>query len=584
MMMSLPVFASGAEISDMPGDYSAAALEAAVANGLMSGDDGKILPDNNLTRAQMATIITRAFGAVKAADLSEFTDIKADDWFYDEMGKAVQMKVFGGDNRTLRPNDPITRQEAFAVLARALKLGNGTAADLAAFADKNDVDSWAVGTVAAMVKSGYVGGADGRLNPKTAISRKDFAVMMNNIFKNYIKTAGAVTELAEGSVIISVPGVTLKDVTVKGNLIIGDGVGDGNVTLDNVKVEGTTIVRGGGVNSIIIKSGSSVGKIVVSKVDGNVRVFVESGADVEVITVSDGKDDVIVEGNVDKLEVAASQVPVVVKNGTVGEVAVTAGNASLTLASGAKVETVTAVQSAEGAKIEVAKGATVNTVNAAAAGTEIKGEGSVKNANVTANDVNIATPGTEVAVGEGVTGAKSGDKELKPGETTKTGGGTPSSGGNNDTPSEYPKSVSITTVPEAGDYVTVASQTQTSATSYVINLSGSVPLFVDVDELFGNVPEGKNYAVIMLEGAIPVGESSITQKNPALEMYVGLDSNVSGNPDSGYTKSKSYNKDTAQDLGVLVGTGADTITVEVTAGDVMTTYTIHYNLTEYESD
>ena len=71
--------------------------------------------------------------------------------------------------------------------------------------------------------------------PPTNI-RNDFAVLMDNIVKNYIKTAGTVTTLAPGSVMISVPDVTLKNVTVKGDLIIGDGVGNGDITLDGVKV------------------------------------------------------------------------------------------------------------------------------------------------------------------------------------------------------------------------------------------------------------------------------------------------------------------------------------------------------------
>lgn len=49
--------------SDMPDDWSTAALEHAVENGLLQGADGKIMPNDKLTRAQMATLIVRAFGA-----------------------------------------------------------------------------------------------------------------------------------------------------------------------------------------------------------------------------------------------------------------------------------------------------------------------------------------------------------------------------------------------------------------------------------------------------------------------------------------------------------------------------------------
>ena len=52
-----------AKFEDMPENWSRAALENAVENGLLSGVDGKIMPNEKLTRAQMATVITRAFGA-----------------------------------------------------------------------------------------------------------------------------------------------------------------------------------------------------------------------------------------------------------------------------------------------------------------------------------------------------------------------------------------------------------------------------------------------------------------------------------------------------------------------------------------
>lgn len=36
-------------------------------------------------------------------------------WHYDEMAKSVQMGAFQGADGKLNPNDPITREQAFAV-------------------------------------------------------------------------------------------------------------------------------------------------------------------------------------------------------------------------------------------------------------------------------------------------------------------------------------------------------------------------------------------------------------------------------------------------------------------------------------
>ena len=473
----LPTLALASEttLSDMPSDYSTAALKAAVSNGLLKGSDGKILPNDPLTRAQMAAIIVRAFGATEEALLTGYTDVSSAAWYYKDLGKAVKMKVLQGDGVRLNPEDTISRQQAFAVLARALKLKDGTSADLSGFSDKSSVASWAVGTTAAMVNAGFIQGSNGKLNPTANISRKDFAVMMNNIFKTYVNSTNAVTELAAGTVLINVPGTSLKDVTVKGDLIIGDGVGNGDVTLDNVIVTGRLIVRGVGLNSIIILGNSSVGEVVVSKVDVNVRIAVEGGANVEIVYINDGKDDVIVEGSVDKLVIDAPTVPVTIKGGTVGEVSVNSNNATVMVdktatvtsmtASGSEptltvqgaVKTLTATAGATGATIEVAKGGVVDTVNAGAPDTAISGEGSVKNANVSGNNVSVDTKGTEVKVSEGVTGTTAGGNDVKPGETANTGtgttGGSPGGGGGGGS------SVAVSAISVTGDAVVGATLT-----------------------------------------------------------------------------------------------------------------------------
>ncbi|MEG0035680.1 MAG: S-layer homology domain-containing protein, partial [Oscillospiraceae bacterium] len=286
MMLSLlPMTAMAADttFTDMPNDYSTTALQSAVANGLIKGAEGKIMPNANLTRAEMATIINRAFGAAKAADLKGFSDVPAAAWYFADMGKAVQMKTLGGNAGKLSPEAFITREQTFAVLARALKLKDGTAADLSAFADAGSVSAWAVGTTAAVVKAGYVAGSGGVLNPQANITRKDFAVMMDRIVTNYITKAGEITSVKDGNVMVNVPGVTLKNLTIKGDLIVGDGVGDGNITLDGVKVSGKTIIRGGGVNSFIVMGTSELGSVTICKVDGAVRVSVQGDANVEVM-------------------------------------------------------------------------------------------------------------------------------------------------------------------------------------------------------------------------------------------------------------------------------------------------------------
>lgn len=149
------------DFEDMPieGFWSTKALKAAVNNGLLNGFVEKngifIKPDDSLTRAQMATIVNRGFGAVELASLMGVTDVSADAWYSLEIQKAVKMGTLKLD-KLMRPDDTITRQEAFTVLGRALKMNNGIQGDLASFNDASLVASWAIPGMGAMVKAGYI--------------------------------------------------------------------------------------------------------------------------------------------------------------------------------------------------------------------------------------------------------------------------------------------------------------------------------------------------------------------------------------------------------------------------------------------
>ncbi len=428
--------------SDMPDNWATEALESAVANGLLVGDDGKIMPDSPLTRAQMATIIARAFGATEEGDISAYTDVTSTDWFAGSMAKAYKMGVMQGYAGKMDPNSNITREQAFAVLARALKLEPASAINKT-FEDEGEISDWAKGEVYALVNAGYIQGSNGRLNPQANISRAEFAQIMHNLIKQYIKAEGEYTEVADGNIMVNVPDVTLKNVTIDGDLIVGDGVGDGDLILDNVTIKGRLLARGGGVNSIIIIGGSVEGKVIVAKVDGDIRVSVEGGADVEVIVIDDGKDDVIIEGTVGTVEVSVPDVPVIIQNATISKIDVNCeGAADITIAETGSVTNVVIGGNSEGTALNVE--GNVTNIETSAPDTVISGTGAVGTVttNEGANNTAVTTPSTKVN-NEGASGVTAGGgTEVPSGSTamnntqgdgvvtTPTGGG--STGGGSD--------------------------------------------------------------------------------------------------------------------------------------------------------
>ncbi|WP_394267428.1 S-layer homology domain-containing protein [Anaerotignum sp.] len=105
-----PVFAaSPTDFVDFPNNWATDSLSHAVSHGLLSGDNGRIRANDTLKRAEMAAILNRLAGAAKGASLTEYKDVPASAWYYEDMAKAVQMGTFTGGDGLLRPEAPITR-------------------------------------------------------------------------------------------------------------------------------------------------------------------------------------------------------------------------------------------------------------------------------------------------------------------------------------------------------------------------------------------------------------------------------------------------------------------------------------------
>ena len=427
---ALSAFAEPGDFSDMPGPghWAYEALKAAAENGILKGSGGRIKPFDNLTRAEMAAVINNAFGTFEKADISAFSDVPAGSWYAGEIGKALAMKSFAGSGSLMRPEDPVTRQEAFTVLAKVFKLADGSAASLAAFGDAADVGSWAVGKLAALCEAGYVSGSNGMLKPLAPISRAEFAQIMHNMIQVYISEPGTYTELAEGNIMVNVPGVVLKDLEVKGDVIVGDGVGNGDLTLDNVKIGGRLVVRGGGENSIIIINGSSVGNIVVSKSsDGGVRVRTSQGCSVEVVYMDDGRDDVILQGEFNSV-IVESDVKVILKDAEVTSLSLAAEGSNVSLEGESKVTSVDIGKDAEGSRLSIGKDSSVAALNSSAEGASIGGKGKLESANVSGNNTSVNTVGTNLAVAENTSGVEENGKSVDGGETVVTSDQTGASG------------------------------------------------------------------------------------------------------------------------------------------------------------
>ena len=260
--------------SDLKGHWAEEALTHAVENGLLKGYDGKLSPNDALTRAQLATIVVSAFGATEKADISHLTDVSKDAWYYTYVQKAVAMGALKGDEGgTFRPEDKVSREEAFTVFDSLLMLGSGNTSVLNSFTDADQVSGWARPMVSAIVEAGLAVGNKGKLNPKSSITRAEFATIIYRAISEYGRSQSITLDKAD-SLAVTAPNAVVKGTKVTGDLYITEGVGDTEIVLDGVTVGGRLVIRSGSV--IILKNGASIsGKtIILDGLDAQVKVVV----------------------------------------------------------------------------------------------------------------------------------------------------------------------------------------------------------------------------------------------------------------------------------------------------------------------
>ncbi|MGI5825697.1 MAG: amidohydrolase family protein [Bacillota bacterium] len=169
---------AGEKFSDIKGHWAEDAIVTWSDNGLIEGDNGKFRPNDNITRAEMATICTNLLNLQDKAD-NAFSDLKADAWYTDAILKCVKAGIIKGDGETVRPNDNMTREEAAVIIGRALGFDEGQKG-AEKFSDKDKISSWALGYVNTMADKGYINGFEGKFNPAAAITRAEVVTIIDN--------------------------------------------------------------------------------------------------------------------------------------------------------------------------------------------------------------------------------------------------------------------------------------------------------------------------------------------------------------------------------------------------------------------
>lgn len=147
------------------------------ASGAIQGyPDGKFKPDNQITRAEFAMIVVKAF------NLSEkqgkvFADTSAH-WAKNAISTAAAYGIVNGYNASkFGPDDMVTREQMALMLVKAASLTSKE--QVKSFKDQKAVSAWAEDAVSVITENGLMNGyPDGTFKPKNKATRAEAATVI----------------------------------------------------------------------------------------------------------------------------------------------------------------------------------------------------------------------------------------------------------------------------------------------------------------------------------------------------------------------------------------------------------------------
>ncbi len=147
---------------------------------IVSGDDkGQFNPDNSVTRVEMIKMLCNTFG-IKPVNKASFDDVTASDWFYGYAGAAYSAGLVKGSDGKLNPNDLLTRED-MAVLVYRFAQYSGVEFETSdvKFKDSTSISDYAKDAINALNTAGFVNGmGDGTYAPKGTSTRAQVATIL----------------------------------------------------------------------------------------------------------------------------------------------------------------------------------------------------------------------------------------------------------------------------------------------------------------------------------------------------------------------------------------------------------------------
>jgi len=163
-------------------------IKALAAKKIIAGfPDGTFKPDQPVTRAQFAAIVSKAFSPTNQRPALSFTDVSSNFWAYQLIESAYRGGFMTGyPGGTFQPDQQIPRVQVLVSLATGLNLPSGSSNALSVYTDASQIPNYAASSVAAATAQQLVVNypTPSQLNPTQPATRAQVAAFVYQALVN----------------------------------------------------------------------------------------------------------------------------------------------------------------------------------------------------------------------------------------------------------------------------------------------------------------------------------------------------------------------------------------------------------------
>jgi hypothetical protein len=187
LLQNLPAIAQVPETtSGIPSD----SIQQVIAAKLMTNfSDGKFYPERLVSRAELASIMVKAFRldkreAVNKANLV-IPDVPRSYWAFNDIQTVLKTDIMKGyRGNEFFPNQKVTKAEALAIFAQAYGVfqfpDEAVNEILASHPDEKSIPTWARKAIATVATEGFLNtDAQGNISPLKPVTRGDMAYVLS---------------------------------------------------------------------------------------------------------------------------------------------------------------------------------------------------------------------------------------------------------------------------------------------------------------------------------------------------------------------------------------------------------------------